>query len=190
MNVTKIENKSVQNSPLEEHFILDVQGIKDFQDSILKQGYIQDFPDEQGYKEFVERTSKYQIDENNYYTPNDDDIIDTEESKALLIKLNLCKLMINFDSIKIARLTVQFHSNIQVSIKRWYKDSGKFPDPKRMFNLKARGLTTPEKFVSWWNENHPDCLITVNCIEKWTYREDEDLPDIMFAGENMGTRLF
>ncbi|CAG8559394.1 75_t:CDS:2 [Funneliformis caledonium] len=159
MNVTKTENKSVQNPPLEERFILDVQAIKDFQDSILKQGYIQDFPDEQGYKEFVERTSKYQIDENNYYTPDDNDIIDTEESKGV----------INF---------------------RWYKDSGKFPDPKRMFNLKARGLTTPEKFVSWWNENHPDCLITANCIENWTYREDEDLPDIMFAGENMGTRLF
>lgn len=31
--------------------------------------------------------------------------------------------------------------------------------------------TIREKFVAWWNENHPDCQITVDSID---YREDED----------------
>ena len=43
-----------------------------------------------------------------------------------------------------------------------------------MFNFKARGLTTREKFVAWWNENHPDFQITVDSIKKWTYREDQN----------------
>ena len=43
-----------------------------------------------------------------------------------------------------------------------------------MFNFKARGLTTREKFVEWWNENHPDFQITADSIKVWSYREDED----------------
>ena len=43
-----------------------------------------------------------------------------------------------------------------------------------MFDLKTKGLTTREKFVAWWNENHPDCQITVDSIKKWTYRENQD----------------
>ena len=43
-----------------------------------------------------------------------------------------------------------------------------------MFNLKEKGLTTPEKFVAWWNGNNPDFQITVDSIEEWTYRKDED----------------
>ena len=44
-----------------------------------------------------------------------------------------------------------------------------------MFNLKAKGLTTREKFVAWWNEeDHPDFQITVDSIKRWDYREDED----------------
>ncbi|RHZ82070.1 hypothetical protein Glove_114g38 [Diversispora epigaea] len=84
-----------------------------------------------------------------YYSP-DDEYSDSEESKALTIKHSI------------------------LSLKRMYEDTHEFPDPKYMFNLKARGLTTPEKFVVWWNESHPDFQITVDSIEEWTYREDED----------------
>ena len=42
-----------------------------------------------------------------------------------------------------------------------------------MFNLKARGLTTREKFVTWWNKNQ-NFQITVDSIKRWNYREDED----------------
>jgi hypothetical protein len=55
-----------------------------------------------------------------------------------------------------------------------YEEIHVFPDPKYMFDLKTKELTTPEKFVAWWNENHPDFLITVDSIKDWTYREDED----------------
>ncbi|CAI2168060.1 17992_t:CDS:2 [Funneliformis geosporum] len=96
MNVTKTKNQSVKDSPLEE----------------------------QDYKNFVDETSKNQINENDYYSPDDDDS-DSEEGRALTIKHSIC-------------------------------------------------LTTPEKFVSWWNENHPDCQITIDSLEEWTYREDED----------------
>ncbi|PKK72783.1 hypothetical protein RhiirC2_848140 [Rhizophagus irregularis] len=41
-------------------------------------------------------------------------------------------------------------------------------------NLQTKGLTIHEKFVAWWNENHPDCQIKVDSIEEWTYRENED----------------
>ncbi|CAG8480634.1 5731_t:CDS:2 [Ambispora gerdemannii] len=37
---------------------------------------------------------------------------------------------------------------------------------KYMFDLKAKGLTTPEKFVVWWNETHPDFQITWACVAK------------------------
>ena len=43
-----------------------------------------------------------------------------------------------------------------------------------MFDFKTKGLTTLEKFVAWWNENHPDCQITVDSIGEWTYRDEED----------------
>ncbi|KAF0454725.1 kinase-like domain-containing protein [Gigaspora margarita] len=88
-------------------------------------------------------------DDLSYYSP-DEECSDSEESKALTIK----------------------HSFL--SLKTHYKIDHEFPDPKYRFNLKARGLTTPEKFVAWWNENHHDCQITVDSIKRWTYREDED----------------
>ncbi|KAF0558842.1 kinase-like domain-containing protein [Gigaspora margarita] len=79
-----------------------------------------------------------------------DDFSDSEESLAMTIELHLR------------------------SLKRTYEEIHYFPDPKYLFDLKTKGLTTPEKFVAWWNENHPDFLITVDSIKKWTYREDED----------------
>ncbi|KAF0454724.1 kinase-like domain-containing protein [Gigaspora margarita] len=93
--------------------------------------------------------SQKQGDDLSYYSP-DEECSDSEESKALTIK----------------------HSFL--SLKTHYKIDHEFPDPKYRFNLKARGLTTPEKFVAWWNENHHDCQITVDSIKRWTYREDED----------------
>ncbi|CAG8805897.1 11077_t:CDS:2, partial [Dentiscutata erythropus] len=84
-----------------------------------------------------------------YYSPDDEDS-DSEESRALTIKISI------------------------LSLKTHYKIDHIFPDRKYMFNLKARGLTTPEKFVAWWNENHPDCQITVDSIQRWTYRDDQD----------------
>ena len=55
-----------------------------------------------------------------------------------------------------------------------YEETHEFPDPKYLYDLKTKGLTTPEMFVAWWNENHQDFQITVDSIKKWTYREDED----------------
>jgi len=69
---------------------------------------------------------------------------------------------------------VHFLFQNQVSLKRMYEIIHEFPDPKYMFNLKAKGLTTREKFVEWWNENHPDFQITADSIKVWSYREDED----------------
>ncbi|GBB86853.1 hypothetical protein RclHR1_01330007 [Rhizophagus clarus] len=61
-----------------------------------------------------------------------------------------------------------------VSLKRFYEETCEFPDPKYFFDLKTKGLTTREKFVAWWNENHPDCQITADSIKEWTYHDDED----------------
>ncbi|EXX51358.1 hypothetical protein RirG_262670 [Rhizophagus irregularis DAOM 197198w] len=55
-----------------------------------------------------------------------------------------------------------------------YEEIHEFPDPKYMFDLKTKGLTTPEKFVAWWNESHPDFQITIDSIREWNYRKDED----------------
>ena len=55
-----------------------------------------------------------------------------------------------------------------------------------MFNLKEKGLTTPEKFVAWWNGNNPDFQITVDSIEEWTYREDEDPSRYNYHWEEYG----
>uniref|UniRef100_U9T394 Uncharacterized protein n=1 Tax=Rhizophagus irregularis (strain DAOM 181602 / DAOM 197198 / MUCL 43194) TaxID=747089 RepID=U9T394_RHIID len=41
-------------------------------------------------------------------------------------------------------------------------------------DCQTKWLTIHEKFVAWWNENHPDCQIKVDSIEEWTYRENED----------------
>ncbi|CAG8693859.1 15862_t:CDS:2 [Acaulospora morrowiae] len=97
----------------------------------------------------VNLTKKYQIQEEDLYSPDEDDS-DSEESKTLTIKHSI------------------------LSLKRYYEYTHKFPDPKYMFDLKAKGLTTPEKFVAWWNGNNPDFQITVDSIEEWTYREDEN----------------
>ncbi|CAG8472226.1 25977_t:CDS:2 [Dentiscutata erythropus] len=67
-----------------------------------------------------------------------------------------------------------------------YEETGLFPDPKYMFNLMARGLTTPEKFVAWWNETHPDCQITVDSIMRWSYCEDEDPANYSIHWEEYG----
>ncbi|RHZ58787.1 hypothetical protein Glove_368g37 [Diversispora epigaea] len=91
-------------------------------------------------------TNKNQIREDDLYSPDESDS-DSEESKALTIK----------HSIRI----------------RFYEYTHKFPDPKYMFNLKEKGLTTPEKFVAWWNGNNSDFQITVDSIEEWTHREDD-----------------
>ena len=45
-----------------------------------------------------------------------------------------------------------------------YEEIHEFPDPKYMFDLKTKELTTPEKFVAWRSENHPDFQITVDSI--------------------------
>ncbi|CAG8638513.1 779_t:CDS:2, partial [Diversispora eburnea] len=50
--------------------------------------------------------------------------------------------------------------------KKYYENTHKFPDPKYMFNLKAKGLTTPEKFISWWNKNYSNFQITVDTIKR------------------------
>ncbi|PKC01134.1 hypothetical protein RhiirA5_381955 [Rhizophagus irregularis] len=62
----------------------------------------------------------------------------------------------------------------QVSLKRMYEEIHEFPDPKYIFDLKTKGLTTPKKFVAWWNKKHPDFQITVDSIWEWNYRKDED----------------
>ncbi|PKY43289.1 hypothetical protein RhiirA4_457249 [Rhizophagus irregularis] len=90
-----------------------------------------------------------QVDDLSYYLP-DDDFSDSEESKALTVKHRI------------------------LSLKRMYEEIHKFPDPKYMFNLKAKRLTTPKKFVAWWNKEHPDFQITIDSIWEWNYREDED----------------
>ncbi|CAG8563855.1 10529_t:CDS:10 [Diversispora eburnea] len=51
----------------------------------------------------------------------------------------------NFEESK--ALTIKHSIHI-----KYYENTHKFPDPKYMFNLKARGLTTSEKFVSWWDQ--------------------------------------
>ncbi|CAG8591655.1 8088_t:CDS:2 [Acaulospora morrowiae] len=94
-------------------------------------------------------SNQIQGDDLAYYSP-DDDYSDSEESKAITIKLSI------------------------LSLKKMYEEIHEFPDPKYMFDLKTKGLTTPEMFVAWWNENHQDFQITVDSIKKWTYREDED----------------
>ncbi|CAG8458213.1 10913_t:CDS:2 [Ambispora leptoticha] len=104
---------------------------------------------EENNSNVVDLTKKYQIQEDDLYSPDEDDS-DSEESKKLTIKHSI------------------------LSLKRFYEYTLKFPDPKYMFNLKEKGLTTPEKFVAWWNGNNPDFQITVDSIEEWTYREDED----------------
>jgi len=114
------------------------------------------------------------VDDLSYYSSDDYDS-DSEEYRALTIKLGFRNVSDRIDSMKClpaARLTT--YISFKVSLKTMYKAIHKFPDPKYKFNLKARGLTTPEKFVVWWNENHPDCQITVDSIEEWTYREGED----------------
>ena len=70
--------------------------------------------------------------------------------------------------------TVHISFQNQVSLKRMYEEIHEFPDPKYMFDLKTKELTTPEKFVAWWNENHSDFQITVDFIKDWTYHEDEE----------------
>ena len=59
-------------------------------------------------------------------------------------------------------------------MKESFNRTHKFHDPNFMWDLKAKGLTTPEKFVTWWNEKHPDCKITVESLFVWTYRDDQD----------------
>ncbi|CAG8466871.1 6103_t:CDS:2 [Dentiscutata erythropus] len=108
-----------------------------------------------------EESQKEDPNDLSYYSP-DEEISDSEESKALTIK----------------------HSFL--SLKKGYEETHKFPDPKYMFNLKARGLNTREKFVAWWNENHPDCQITVDSIIRWTYREDDDPSDYNLHWEQYG----
>ncbi|CAG8653706.1 10989_t:CDS:2, partial [Paraglomus brasilianum] len=68
-----------------------------------------------------------------------------------------------------------------VSLKRFYEYTLKFPDPKYMFNLKEKGLTTPEKFVAWWNGNNPDFQITVDAKMRTP-------PAIIVIGESMEIR--
>ncbi|CAB5380624.1 unnamed protein product [Rhizophagus irregularis] len=91
-------------------------------------------------------TNKNQIQEDTSYDSPDDDYSDSEESRAITIKL----------SIRIVRRNHEF------------------PDPKYLYDLKMKGLTTRERFVAWWNEHHPDFQITVDSVKKWTYREDEN----------------
>ncbi|CAG8460675.1 3979_t:CDS:10 [Ambispora leptoticha] len=38
----------------------------------------------------------------------------------------------------------------------------------------SKGLTTPEKFVVWWNDKHPDCQIKVDSLMSWTYRDPSE----------------
>ncbi|CAB5372561.1 unnamed protein product [Rhizophagus irregularis] len=90
-----------------------------------------------------------QVDDLSYYSP-DDDFSDSEESKALTVKHRI------------------------LSLKRMYEEIHEFPDPKYIFDLKTKGLTTPKKFVAWWNKKHPDFQITVDSIWEWNYRKDED----------------
>ena len=52
-----------------------------------------------------------------------------------------------------------------------YEETHEFPDPKYMFDLKTKGLTTPKSLL---HEKHPDFQITVDSIREWNYREDED----------------
>ncbi|CAG8676581.1 9862_t:CDS:2 [Ambispora leptoticha] len=85
-----------------------------------------------------------------YYSP-DDDYSDSEESKAITIKLSIR----TFPSRKCT------------------KKSTNFLTPNTCSTSRRKG-STPEKFVAWWNENHQDFQITVDSIKKWTYREDED----------------
>ncbi|CAG8719281.1 24643_t:CDS:2 [Dentiscutata erythropus] len=63
---------------------------------------------------------------NKSYYSSDEESSDSEESKVFTIKHSICT---------------------------HYKIDHEFPDPKYKFNLKARGITTPEK---------------------WTYRDDQD----------------
>ncbi|KAF0436904.1 kinase-like domain-containing protein [Gigaspora margarita] len=90
------------------------------------------------------------IDQGEISPDDSDDEPETEENRAFMI------------------------SSSMATIKNYYKNYHKFRDPNYMFDLKAKGLTTPEEFVTWWNEKHPDCQITVESIKKWTYRDDQD----------------
>ncbi|CAG8578268.1 13081_t:CDS:2 [Gigaspora margarita] len=90
------------------------------------------------------------IDQGEISPDDSDDEPETEENRAFMISTSMA------------------------TIKNYYKKCHEFCDPNYMFDLKAKGLTTPEKFVTWWNEKHPDCQITVESIEKWSYRDDQD----------------
>ncbi|CAG8449575.1 22868_t:CDS:2 [Gigaspora rosea] len=55
---------------------------------------------------------------------NSDDEPETEDNRAFMIRTSMA------------------------TIKRYYKNYHKFLDPNYMFDLKAKGLTTTEKFVA------------------------------------------
>ncbi|CAG8618100.1 10226_t:CDS:2 [Funneliformis caledonium] len=93
-------------------------------------------------------TNKNQIQEDDL-SP-DEDFSDTEESRTLTIKLSI------------------------LSSRKVTKKPMNFLIPNTCSTSRQKGSLLVKNLFAWWNENHPDCQITVDSIKKWTYREDQD----------------